>query len=176
MPDYSKGKIYTIRFYDNDKLIYIGSTIQNLAVRLGGHKRNFTCSLYQYIHDNYEGDFKCCYIELLEPFECTNKNELDKREGEIIRQYKADDNYIVINKCIAGRDAKQYRQENADKIKQYRQENADKIKDKSKQYYQENADKIKYKSKQYYQENADKIKEHKKQYYIKKKAQAQKAE
>ena len=35
MPDYSKGQIYSIRFYDNNNLIYIGSTIQPLAKDLG---------------------------------------------------------------------------------------------------------------------------------------------
>ena len=39
MPNYSNGKIYSIRFYDNDKLLYIGSTTQILAVRFGGHKK-----------------------------------------------------------------------------------------------------------------------------------------
>ena len=174
MPDYSKGQIYSIRFYDNDNLIYIGSTIQPLAKRFGAHKNNNECSLYQYIQENFNGNFKCCYIELIEIFECNNKNELDKKEGEVIRQYKADNNYIVINKYIAGRDNKQYYQENADKIKehqkQYYQENADKIKEQQKQYYQENVDKIK----QYNQENADKIKEYYKQYNQKKKAEANK--
>ena len=179
MPDYSKGKIYSVRFFDNDNLIYVGSTVQPLAVRFGEHKRDLKCSLYQYIQENYNNDFKVCCIELIENFECNNKEELNKREGEIIRQYKADNNYTVINKCIAGRTRKQYnqentdkikeyqekyRQENAEKIKQYYQKNADKIKEKNKQYRQENADKIKEKDKQYYQENADKIKEHKKQY------------
>ena len=100
MPDYSNGKIYSIRFYDNDKLIYIGSTTQILAVKFGGHKRNNKCSLFQYIQENNNADFKCCYMELLEPYKCNNKNELNKREGEIIRRYKADINYIVINKTI----------------------------------------------------------------------------
>jgi hypothetical protein len=39
MPDYANSSIYTIRFYDNDKLIFIGSTIQSLSVRFGGHKK-----------------------------------------------------------------------------------------------------------------------------------------
>ena len=39
MPDYSKGKIYTIRNSDDDTKIYVGSTIQPLSVRLGGHKK-----------------------------------------------------------------------------------------------------------------------------------------
>ena len=90
MPNYSNSKIYSIRFYDNDKLIYIGSTTQILAVKFGGHKRNINNSLYQYIQENNNGDFKYCYIELLEPYKCNNKNELNKREGEIIRRYKAD--------------------------------------------------------------------------------------
>lgn len=73
MPNYSNGKIYSIRFFDNDKLIYIGSTICNLKARYGKHKRAFDCSLFQYIQENYNGDFKSCYMELLEPYECNNK-------------------------------------------------------------------------------------------------------
>jgi hypothetical protein len=169
MPDYSNGKIYSVRFYDNDKLIYIGSTIQTLAKRFGKHKNLLKCSLYQYIQNNYNGEFKCCYIELLEYYKCNDKNELNKKEGETIRQYIADNNYIVINKNIAGRDNKEYYQDNADKIKektkQYYQDNADKIKEYHKQFYQDNADNIKDKSKQYRQDNADKIKKHKKLYY-----------
>jgi hypothetical protein len=101
MPDYSNGKIYSIRFYENDKLIYIGSTIQPLAVRFSGHKKNINCSLFQYIQDYYNGDFKCCYIELLEYYECNNKNELNRKEGEIIRKYKANNDYIIINKILS---------------------------------------------------------------------------
>ena len=175
MPDYSKGQIYSIKFNDNNNLFYIGSTIQPLAKRFGGHKLLKSCSLYQYIQDNYNGDFKACYIELIENFECNNKQELNKLEGEIIRQYKADNNYVVINKNIAGRTDKEYYKDNADTLKenkkQYRQENKDKIKEYHKQYRQENADKIKehYKEnankiKQYQQENKDKIKEYNKQY------------
>jgi hypothetical protein len=50
--------MYSIRFYDNDKLIYIGSTTQILAVRFEGHKNKIRCSLFQYIQENYNGDFK----------------------------------------------------------------------------------------------------------------------
>ena len=76
--------------------MYIGSTTQNLAVRFGGHKRDLGCSLDQYIQENYNSNFKCCYMALLEPYECNNRNELDKREGEFTRKYKIDDKYIVI--------------------------------------------------------------------------------
>ena len=121
MPDYSRGKIYSVRFYENDKLIYIGSTVQPLTARFGGHKRCSQCSLCHYIQDNYNGNFKCCYIELLEPFECNNKQELNKKEGETIRKYKTDDKYVVINKQIAGRTKIEYRQESADIIKERNQ-------------------------------------------------------
>jgi hypothetical protein len=47
--------------------------------------------------ENYNGNFKCCYIELLEFFECNNKQELKQKENEIIRKYEADGNFIVIN-------------------------------------------------------------------------------
>ena len=168
MPDYSKGQIYSIRFFDNDKLIYIGSTIQPLAVRFGGHKRNIRCSLYHYIQENFNGDFKMCYIELIENFECNNRNELDKREGELIRQYKADNNYIVINKNIAGRTNKEYQQDNVDKIKEYKKEyrqiNADIIKEIKRQHYKDNADKFKEYQNEYYLYNADKIKEYQNEY------------
>ena len=40
MPDYSQGKIYTIRCRNDPALIYVGSTIQPLSKRLGEHKRH----------------------------------------------------------------------------------------------------------------------------------------
>ena len=89
-------------------MIYIGSTTQPLAVRLGGHKSNTRCSLYQYIQECHNGSFKRCYIELLEYYKCANRQELNKREDEIIRKFKADKNYIVINSNIAGRTANKF--------------------------------------------------------------------
>lgn len=168
MPNYSKGQIYSIRFYDNDNHIYIGSTVQPLSVRFGGHKRNVCCSLYQYIHKAYNGDFNVCYIELIENFECSNKQALNKREGEMIRQYKADEKYIVINKNIAGRTGKEYINENTDKIKiqkqKYREEYAIEIKEYNKEYYEKNKEKIQQNKKQYRQENPEKNKATTKKY------------
>lgn len=151
MPNYSKGKIYTIRFFDNDKLIYIGSTIQPLSVRFSGHKRSLDISLHQYIQTHYNGDFKCCYIELYELCECNNKEELNKKEGEVIRKFQIGD-YIVINKYIAGGN-------NKDKDKE-------KEKEYNKQYYIENADKIKERAKKYSKENADKVQEYQQLKYL----------
>ena len=165
MPDYSKGKIYTIRFIDNDKLMYIGSTIQSLSVRFGGHKRSTDISLHQYIQNNYNGDFKCCYIELYELCECNNKEELNKREGEIIRKFQLDCEYTVINKYIAGG--------NKDKVKEYNKEyyieNADKIKEQVNNYNKENIDKVKEQQRLKYLKNAEKYKEKAMQRYEMKK-------
>ena len=41
MPNYQSGKIYTIRCLSSPE-IYVGSTIQTLAVRMGGHRRSYT--------------------------------------------------------------------------------------------------------------------------------------
>ena len=101
------------------------------------------------------------YIELLEMCPCNNKMELTRREGELIR---ANDN--CVNKNIAGRTPKQYRQDNAEKIKQYRQDNAEVIKEKRNQYQQDNAEALKAYYKQYQQANAEHIKKRMKQKHI----------
>jgi hypothetical protein len=40
MPDYSKGKIYTIRCRNDPSLIHVGSTNQSLGKKLGHHKKD----------------------------------------------------------------------------------------------------------------------------------------
>ena len=147
---YKRGMIYTIRNYTDDTLIYVGSTINTLSKRFNKHKE--TCkyckdkiSLYNYIENN---DWTDWYIEFYEQYPCNNKKELDRREGQVIREIG------TINKNIAGRTKKEY-------LKEYREQNADKIKEQNKEYYEQNADKIK----KYREDNADKIKEQKKEYY-----------
>ena len=166
---YENGKIYTIRCRYDDELIYVGSTIQKLCMRMASHRRNKTCSLYQYVNGGWDN----WYIELYEEYPCNNKSCLEKREGEVIRLIG------TINKCIAGRTRKEWYEDNVDEIleqqKQYRQNNRDKITEYNKQYqknnrdkivekYQKNKDEILEKKKQYYKDNADKILEQRKQY------------
>jgi len=136
MPDYSQSKVYIIKFHDNNKLIYIGSTTQSLSMRIQRHKRHIHCSLYKYIFENYNGDFSCCYIELYENHLCNDRAELNKIEGEIIKHFKSDDNYIVINKNIAGRTLKEYYKDNINRFKEYYKDNVNRIKE----YYNNNAD------------------------------------
>ena len=135
MPNYSNGKIYTIIFHNSNE-IYIGSTTQSLAVRFGEHKKDKTISLNKLINSKYNGNWSECYYELYENYSSNSKEELRKREGEIMRQFKSDKNYICINHKIAGREKKEY-------DKQYRINNTDKIREKNKNYYQNNLDIIK---------------------------------
>jgi len=166
MPDYSKGQIYTIRCRTDDTKIYVGSTIQPLYKRFHTHKNmsNTEKCMNILLYKEVDGDWDDWYIELYEKCPCNDRNELEKKEGEVIRLIG------TLNRYIAGRDKKEYYIDNADIIKeykkQYRIDNADKIKEKDKQYRIENADIIKENKKQYRIDNADKIKVKNKQYRV----------
>ena len=118
MPDYNKGKVYTIRSRIDDTFIYVGSTTQPLAVRWGGHKkdsRKEKCQnilIYKTINNNWED----WYIELYEEYPCDNKEQLNRREGEIIRLIGN------LNSNIAGRTAKEWGKEYNIKNKEARNE------------------------------------------------------
>ena len=156
MPNYQNGKVYSIRSRSNLDLVYIGSTTQPLSVRFGKHKtpKNITSSK-QII------DLGDAYIELIENYSCNSREELVRREGQIIRSMDC------VNKQIAGRTYREYRIDNADTIKQYMKQykidNVDTLKARYKQYKIDNADTLKEKYKQYYQVNADIISEKNKQ-------------
>ena len=99
---YNNGKIYTIRSPNTDKY-YIGSTCNTLTNRFMSHKSpSNKCESKEII------DLGEAYIELLENFSCNSKEELNKREGELIREHKNN----VVNKIVAGRTKKQYKQDN----------------------------------------------------------------
>lgn len=167
MPDYSNGKIYTIRNRNDDTKIYVGSTIQPLYKRFYKHKSKSKQCMNYLLYKEVNNDWTNWYIELYENYPCNSKEELLKREGEVIRLIG------TLNMIIAGRDKKEYRIENIDKIKEMNQhyyiENMDKIKELHKQYKVANADKIKEYKKQYQKENAEKINEYNRLYRLKKK-------
>lgn len=125
MPNYQNGMIYTIRNYDDNILIYVGSTTQQLAKRFYEHKnmsiKHQNRKLYQTVNNNWDN----WYIELYELYPCNSKIELEKREGEVQRLIG------TLNSRIEGRTDKQYREDNAniikEKKKQYRQQNKEYI-------------------------------------------------
>ena len=148
MPDYSKGKIYTIRNHNDITLIYVGSTIQPLSVRFGRHKSTPKHQPSSNFHTLVE-DWKDWYIELYENFPCNSREELCKREGEIIREIS------TLNRNIAGRTYKEYCKENSEKMKE-----------KHTKYYKNNLSKCAEKNKLYHTENKQEISEKKKAYYL----------
>jgi hypothetical protein len=170
MVNYANSKVYKIWSPIGDK-IYVGSTIQSLAVRLGGHKRDSLkhICMNRKLYIEVNNDWSNWYIELYENYSCENREQLLKREGEIIRLIG------TLNSKIEGRDRKQYSVDNADIIKEYKKQyyknNADIINEKKKEYNVNNVILIKEYQKQYKIENADKIREYQKQYRIKKKEQ-----
>ena len=151
MAKYQKGKIYSIRSYlSND--IYIGSTCNQLSKRLSEHISAFTkrkCSSKEIIK------FGDAYIELIENYPCNSKNELNKREGEIIRKNDC------VNKNIAGRTQKEWISENKDYVvnwqKKYRTKNDVNIKNQKKEHYKKNKEYIKKKSLDYLNNNREEI-------------------
>ena len=136
MVNYSKAKIYKVLNSVDDE-IYVGSTTQTLAKRMGKHRRNATqrnTKLYQHMNDIGIDNF---YIELIETYPCNSTDELHKKEGEWIRRMG------TLNQIVAGRTPQQYREENSDKVREanqkYRENNKDKIREKDRQYRENNS-------------------------------------
>ena len=157
---YKRGQIYTIRNFNDNALIYVGSTIEPLPNRFYKHKRDCKSGkrsnrLYNHIINN---DWSDWYIEFYEYYPCNNKQELSKREGEVIRLIGS----INTNKTI-----NEYHEEIAEKInekqRKYYIENAEKIKERQRKYNEENAEKIKEGQRKYREKNAEKIKAHDKE-------------
>lgn len=157
MPNYQNGKVYRI-WSPSTGLQYIGSTCYPLHKRLYEHRRRYKA----YVANGNTGRYYTSYevlkeadhkIELVELCPCNLKIELTATEGKHIRELDC------VNKYIAGRDKKEYRQDNKERIKeqskQYRQDNADRIK----QYLEDNKDKIKEQKKRHYQNNKDRLKQ-----------------
>jgi len=66
-PDFTKGKIYTIRCKTNPEHIYVGATIQPLSKRWGEHKRDINRDPTRLIYVTINADemlFANWYIEL----------------------------------------------------------------------------------------------------------------
>jgi len=95
------------------------------------------------------------YIELIEDFPCERKEQLLRREGEVIRASEC------VNIRIAGRTDAEYYKDNAERYKRYRQEpeNAEKIAQYQKQYRKDHVEKAKQYSAEYRKANAAKNKQ-----------------
>lgn len=116
MKDYSKGKIYTIRCITDDTLIYVGGTIQPLCERFAQHKRSskYEKEKDRLLYTTINGDWSNWKIELHELYPCSCKEELGRREGELIRELG------ILNEKIAGRTQKEWRKDNKEKVVEYK--------------------------------------------------------
>ena len=139
MPDYNNGKIYKIIDSEN-KVIYIGSTTEQLCKRYSKHKHKAIGNK----------------IILLENFPCNSREELVKKEQEFIEQY---DN--LLNKIRAFNSEEQYKEYMKEYYKEYHKEHP---KEYNKEYYEDNKKKLSEKMKKYYENNKNKISEKHKKY------------
>ena len=148
MSDYSKSVIYMIKKkdYDDNENVYIGST-KNFTKRKWDHKKRcnnpnikgYNLKVYQYVRDN--GGWDNFVMDVIEDYPCNNKDELVKREDEIICKIKSN-----LNDRRAKRSKKEWRIDNNEKIKEYQKDyrelNKDKIAEKKKEYYELNKQNI----------------------------------
>jgi hypothetical protein len=156
MPDYQKGKIYKIVDLQ-EKMTYIGSTIKTLAQRMANHRSSYKSKKYYSSHDIFDTfGIENCKILLIENFPCNSKDELNRREGELIRQFDC------VNKQIAGRTMMEYLADNKTVIAQQQLE-------RNKKYRANNKTKIFEYQKHYNAEHKIEIAQYKKVYYQSKK-------
>lgn len=157
--DYQQGKIYCLRSHQTDD-IYIGSTTQPLSVRMAGHRRK--CKHWKEGKGHYVSSYELleyddCYIELIEKCPCDCRMELERREGQLIREMDC------INKRVAGRTKKEYTEENREMVLQRKKEeyqrNKERYRQRKKEYYQENKEHITQQKKEYNETNKEKIRE-----------------
>ena len=159
MVNYQNGKIYKIYSYQTDD-VYYGSTTQKLCRRMVGHRTDHKQGTGITSKDILK--FDDAKIELVEVYSCNNKEELHKREGWYIK------NNDCVNKHIAGRTRKEWRDDNKEKIKKnkadYQIKNKERLNKISKDYHDANREAINKQAKEYNIKNKDVIAEKSKQY------------
>ena len=149
MPDYKNGKIYKLWSpQGTDEEVYYGSTCNDLRFRKRGHKNKDNICSSKILFEKYD-DVR---IELLEEYPCDNREQLNKKEGEYIRNNKS------LNNNIPCRTPKEYYQDNKETLSKLQ-----------KDYCENNKQKISVNKKQYYKNNKETILEKRKEYYLAKK-------
>ncbi len=160
MVNYENGKIYKIINETND-IIYIGSTIQPLSQRYTRHQHK-------------EANRK---IILIENYPCNSKEELCKREQQVIEEH---DNLLNEIKAYSSAEAtkekaKVWYESNKEKraktSKLRYEKNKEEVKKQRKLRYEKTKDEVKKQSKVWYENNKEKRAEQMKKYYEKNKVE-----
>ena len=130
---------------------------------MASHRRNYNCwkkGKKRYYTTSFEIlKYDDSYIELIEECPCNDKNELNRREGQIIRSMDC----VNKVKYVEGRnieEMKKYR-------KEYHLENKEKHNKRTSEYYSKNKEKISEQAKQYRLENKEIVKQRKRKEYLK---------
>ncbi len=92
---YQNGIIYKIYCKKNPYKVYIGSTHLPLSVRFRGHKHDSTFSSKLFKEFGYEN----CVIEVVVPFPCDTKYQLDQHEMIWIIHFSNLDGYTCVNRA-----------------------------------------------------------------------------
>ena len=106
------GRIYSIRSHQT-KDVYIGSTTQPSSKRMVNHRGSYKRYLdgSKKIYTSFEIlKYSDAYIELIYEGQFESKEEMQKREGQEIREIDC------VNKYIAGRTQREYHQDNKETI------------------------------------------------------------
>ena len=188
--DYSKGKVYCIRnLTENDKIVYVGSTVRTLSERMSQHRQNIkrypTFKIYAHMAQVGIEHF---HIELLVDFPCERKEQLLAEEGRHIRLNNLVDDGL--NTHWTGRTraetVKAYSEKNSVKIKEYIAAHKDGINANGRKYHvnhreERNAKCATYKethheetkayNAEYRAKNLEKLKAYQKEYKLRKKAE-----
>jgi hypothetical protein len=134
------GKIYIIRSHKTDD-VYIGSTTLTLEQRFTNHKTSNETKANDIIQ------YDDAFIEMLEECICETKEQLYRKEGDWIQKTKN-----CINKNLAGRTAKEWRQsekgiesrKKAEKVYSQTEYGKEQIQQKNKRYLSKPENKEKY--------------------------------
>ena len=139
MPTYADGKIYCIRAPGTDE-VYIGSTTRPLSERMASHRshyKNWKGGKGHYVSSFKLIEMEGAYIELIEDCPCDSKEQLNRREGEVIRA-----SANCINKSIAGRTMVEYRADNKEAILERDRQYTETHKEQRRQYRADNKEAI----------------------------------
>jgi len=175
---YSIGTVYKIVCSLNERIIYIGSTFNQLRHRWQMHKNGYNkylhgkhrcVSIYPYFTKYGIDNFK---IMKIKDYECYRENKADARHLHAFEQLWINKTKGCVNKNYAFSISKlywkEYRESNKDKIserkKEYRESNKDKISERKKEYRESNKDKISEYWKEYRESNKDKLSDYYKKY------------
>ena len=172
MSDYSKGKVYRI-LQDNEKTVYIGSTVQPLSARMAQHRKGIKhCPNMQLYILMAEVGVDHFSIELVVDVPCDRLEQLQAEEGRQIRLHNtvangankatpgrtrmewARDFREANPQLVASRKAKYYQENRAatlQHVKEYREQNKVAVAARDKKKYDDNKEAISVRAKAYYQ-------------------------